>query len=375
MVRVLNFIVACVAAYDQSFQNCLHFVSLWDNTCQSGPVDNSQILSQTGSNVSTLTCSGDESWCAGSAQTDPQESSCTHKSYMCLACLTYNGEVKIRVQSNNMPNTCWQTNPNSPNVADYVNVDFRVTWNADMTRVLNYLDSDFATPADVDTVLCDLQRTSSSNMHSSITYVEVDNSISMDHWSGFTRNNVALYNGLDITNQDIMETASDEFDGCLSRASANDNAQHVHTISPCVNGNGAVGSQTRKPGACGDNLDCFPKDNSYELGSWSTLNAKFGGVYGLARDGHVIFGPYNGDGELWTCDDVDQCNGFFLDDGSYGYASTTFFPYTVGCWGPAPTGHTYKPGCSQNACGFDASVSSIGFSALVIGILSLNAAL
>jgi len=79
----------------------------------------------------------------------------------------------------------------------------------------------------------------------------------------------------------------------------------VHTISPCVNGSGVTGSKSRKPGACGDGLNCFPRDNSYMLGSWSTLNAKFGGVYGLARDGHVIFGPYNDEGELWSCDDVD----------------------------------------------------------------------
>jgi hypothetical protein len=66
-----------------------------------------------------------------------------------------------------------------------------------------------------------------------------------------------------------------------------------------------------------------------------TDTANYGGVVGLAKDGHVIYGPYNDYGELWSCDDVDYCNGFFLDDTSYGYASTTFFPYTVGCWGPA----------------------------------------
>ena len=48
-------------------------------------------------------------------------------------------------------------------------------------------------------------------------------------------------------------------------------------------------------------------------------------------DGHVIYGPYNIAGELWDWDDVDVCNGFFHTDGSYNYASTTFFPYTVGC--------------------------------------------
>ena len=68
---------------------------------------------------------------------------------------------------------------------------------------------------------------------------------------------------------------------------------------------------------------------------WTDDSDTYGGVYGIALDGHVIYGPYNEDGELWSCEDLDVCNGFFLSDGAYGYASTTFYPYTVGCWGPA----------------------------------------
>ena len=67
----------------------------------------------------------------------------------------------------------------------------------------------------------------------------------------------------------------------------------------------------------------------------STSN--FGGVYGIARDGHVIYGPYNEQGEIWNCEDHDVCNGFFTAAGSYAYASTTTFPYVIGCWGPGPS--------------------------------------
>jgi hypothetical protein len=76
---------------------------------------------------------------------------------------------------------------------------------------------------------------------------------------------------------------------------------------------------------------------------------KYGGVFGIAKDGHVIYGPYNAKGELWSCYDHDSCNGFFLEDGSYGYVSSTFFPYTVGCWGPA-TKQIYTASCSINSC-------------------------
>lgn len=99
-----------------------------------------------------------------------------------------------------MPNSCWQTNTSNPNVADYVNVDFRVTWNADMTSVENYQASDFASGSDIDNVLCDIQRTSSASMHSTITYVEVGSSTSMSTWSGISKNNIALYNGLALGN-------------------------------------------------------------------------------------------------------------------------------------------------------------------------------
>lgn len=89
-----------------------------------------------------------------------------------------------------------------------------------------------------------------------------------------------------------------------------------------------------------------------------TSTSNYGGIFGIAKDGHLIFGPYNANGELWSCDDVDFCNGFFLTDTSYGYASTSFFPYTVGCWGPA-NGQlgTYIPSCSTNTCGFGTFIS------------------
>ena len=67
-------------------------------------------------------------------------------------------------------------------------------------------------------------------------------------------------------------------------------------------------------------IESFPKD---EIDS----------VIGLAIDGNPLLGPYNSDGELWTADELDKCNGVILDDGSYAYVSTTFAPYTVGCWG------------------------------------------
>ena len=34
---------------------------------------------------------------------------------------------------------------------------------------------------------------------------------------------------------------------------------------------------------------------------------------GLAKDGHIIYGPYRIDGTLWQTCDVDICNGRMID--------------------------------------------------------------
>merc|ERR1711957_733807 len=90
----------------------------------------------------------------------------------------------------------------------------------------------------------------------------------------------------------------------------------------------------------------------------------------------VIYGPFNADGETWSCDDIDMCNGFFLADGSYGYASTSFFPYLVGCWGPAYASHDFTPTCTENGCTYsseDDSDSDSDSDSSAISSLSLSA--
>ena len=54
---------------------------------------------------------------------------------------------------------------------------------------------------------------------------------------------------------------------------------------------------------------------------------------GIAKDGHIVYGPYDDSGMLFKGEDVDVCNGLTID-GTYAYVSTSFHPYFVGCWGP-----------------------------------------
>ena len=169
----------------------------------------------------------------------------------------------------------------------------------------------------------------------------------------------------------------------MTHAAPTTNALHVHSITPCTGDTPVKGSTTVKPGVCtATDIDCTV--NTFWEAGWTKPASGVetnGGIYGLAKDGHVIYGPYNTAGELWSCDDVDACNGWWPDaaTGEYAYASTTFFPYTVGCWGPAGPSGTGKltipagPTCSTNGCPEGGSLSGINFSYLVTaGLIMLN---
>lgn len=54
----------------------------------------------------------------------------------------------------------------------------------------------------------------------------------------------------------------------------------------------------------------------------------------MAKDGRLIYGPYNEDGNLFQPCDLDLCNGCLIN-GFYSYVATAFYPYIVGCWGPS----------------------------------------
>lgn len=163
-----------VAGYDQSLTDCQAFVTAMDADCNSGSVvdiSTTALLDNT-SLTTELTCTGDASWCVGTLQTDATATVCVHKYLYCMACFTdANSVVQIRVQSNNMPNKCWESSASNPNVADYVTVDWTTTWNPNMTGIENYVATDFDTQDETESVLCDITRTANANMNAVTTIV------------------------------------------------------------------------------------------------------------------------------------------------------------------------------------------------------------
>jgi len=110
---------------------------------------------------------------------------------------------------------------------------------------------------------------------------------------------------------------------------------------------------------------------AYALQSWPWRN-DYGGDFGIARDGHVIVGPYNAQGELWDCTQLDVCHGTFLADGSYVYVPTATFPHLIGCWGPAPVNnHRVSTRCSALTCAAGTDNGASVLATAAAGIMAL----
>lgn len=158
-------------------------------------------------------------------------------------------------------------------------------------------------------------------------------------------------------------------DNCLTSTDTTLYQLHYHSLGLCMKPSDYT-SKTVVPTLCKDEDDdnCTDDPFKWALASWTNTD-NHGGDVGLARDGHVIKGPYNTDGELWACDEHDICNGVFLSDGSYAYVATETFPYIVGCWGPAHEQNN-RASCSNKTCG---AVSQLVFfaSALAAAVLAI----
>jgi hypothetical protein len=118
-------------------------------------------------------------------------------------------------------------------------------------------------------------------------------------------------------------------DACLGSTYSSDaGAYHYYSMSPCL-----MPSIAQLYGfSCEAEPNCKENKIEYLTSNFSSSLQTIVPV-GLAKDGHIIYGPYRIDGSLWEACDVDVCNGRFIN-GYYSYVMTTFHPYTVGCWGP-----------------------------------------
>jgi len=197
-----------------------------------------------------------------------------------------------------------------------------------MSGVENYTSSDFDTSAKTDEILCDLQRTASSNMHSSSGYVEsrrrrelqppachpnctgppdggsgggTTGGEALATAAGIMLTGSYMYNALDGSNADAVENEGDTLDVCLSHPSPNSQF-HYHFWGACMHKNLGYWSDTDSPPLCRDSSGCVSGTGAFTLAAASTSQSvaytasNWDTPIGLARDGHLILGPYNSDG-------------------------------------------------------------------------------
>jgi len=164
-----------------------------------------------------------------------------------------------------------------------------------------------------------------------------------------------IYNALALGNADAVETEADTMDTCLSHPSPF-GGFHYHMWGPCLKSGMGFHDDSAAPDLCRDTDGCTDDIGTFAIESKLSSNSEYtftaanwDDPIGLARDGHVVIGPYKSDGDNWGCDDRDACNGAFVD-GSYVYVGSSTFPYVVGCWGPGPDA-SWAPTCSSSGCG------------------------
>lgn len=310
---------------------------------------------------------------------------CTFTRKLCVTCAENAGTVYITVQSNGLPNHCFTSTVNNPTSMER---EWSVVFNADVTDVQNYTETDFDTSAKADELLCDLQRTSSSNMLDLVDYTITDSrrrlqpppchpnctgpgpddggnsgggggAEALGTAAGIGLSGAYIFNALDGNNTDAVESEGDTLDVCLNHPTPSSEF-HYHYWGACLVKDYGYWSDTDAPSLCRDAADdaCLTATDDFTIaaadasaGSFYTAD-NWDGPIGLARDGHIILGPYKSDGTRYGCDDRDQCNGAFVGDDAdvYAYVGSGEFPYVVGCWGPGPAA-TVAPSCSNNACG------------------------
>lgn len=345
-MKVVAFVIGCVQAYSGSLGDCEAFAALFSNTCS----DEVATADWNSASTQQITCTG-ANICVGDTEFNKSNThNCQHQSKLCVTCKQTN-KVWIRVQTNSMPFHCY-TSPEFPNnearAPIYYDWDWTVEWNKDVYRWENYGSGEIKDQQTTDALLCNHEITKFDNVPSFFT---LNQGADIERAVGVARDNTLIFNSLsafevDTVDLDLLsdkETFQEYFDDCLGYIDT-DQYYAYRALSKCLKTN---------PNRLTPGINTLV--NTIDLGEtykerWIST-ADYGKPFGLAKDGHVIFGPYNKDGELWSCEDVDFCNGFFLADQSYVYASTTFYPYTVGCWGPAEGQlGQFTPSCTSNAC-------------------------
>lgn len=277
---ILFMILICVNQVDSgasnSLSDCNTVAAKFDNTC--GGTAPTSITTTAGINV-TCTSGFTSSTCPGTYSSG----TCVFAHKMCVTC-SGTTTIRIRVQTNGLPRYC----PNSPNAIVQTNIDFTTNFNPDVS--INSPVHSPSTQAALYGIVCNISSQASVPSWSSFTLGS--NSVSLSTVAGVSIDGVSIENVNSANNIDPFyppgNNSAEMVDACLGHPNFA-NVYHYHMASGC-----AVNRPTGSIQSCASVSACAANVSNYGVtlfSSYKTLT-----VIGIAKDGHIIYGPYYSSG-------------------------------------------------------------------------------
>ena len=262
---------------------------------------------------------------------------CTWQQKLCITCI--NGStVRIRVQSNGLPRRC-TTVPSHASITER-NIDFEVNFNPDVS--VQSLHHNLSTASALNNILCNISN--HVNVPSTSALVQLPISMPLHVLAGVAVDGVSILNVNSLNQVDPFYPpvgfSPEGADQCLSHPTGHGEF-HYHIASGCM-----INPPPGNVSNCGPNIGCLNNVSSYSIGSFPSNRTLT--IIGIAKDGHVIFGPYLSPG-VEASSGLDICNGMFYDSiENYAYFATRTYPYITGCFGPGNY-PSFTPNCTTNS--------------------------
>jgi hypothetical protein len=302
------------------------------------------ITATTGVNV---TCSETGVYCPGQNISGV----CVWQRKLSAVCRNASGVIKIRIQTNGLPPRCAFVPTSGPFVE--LDVDFEVNFNPDVN--VNSPNQDFTSVSSLSQYMCTL--TYPMTVPSASGFVNYGSAMTIVTATGISVDGVMMFSPDSANNVDPFYpppgAQSEQVDTCLAHCQQG-GIYHYHISSGCM-----VNPPNGSISPCQGTPACYSNISSYAMSGFSNYQTMT--VIGVAKDGHVVYGPYLSSNNRVTSG-FDVCNGMFYDSiGNYAYFATSTYPYLVGCFGPGNY-PSFGPNCTTNgASSYSMSSYAISF--------------
>ena len=277
-------------AYTQSLLDCKAVAAQFRNTCQH------KDYSTPARTVNRMTPETFE--CPGKPRCIPSGrkvgTTCAWERRLCVTCRDVSGVTKIRIQTNNLPDHCVQSDS-----VKAQNFDFEVPFNPKKSH--GSWDLRLDSQRKLDSAVCRIVK----NYDARAKGIVENGAAESAHAMGIAINGVAFQFANQIKEDPVYPiTVLNEqpLDLCLghNQRDSVSGMYHYHDVSPCINSTFLRG---RSMSSCADVDECKADVTAWALSGFAAMRTKT--VIGIGKDGHVLYGPYDGAGELWRPSDVE----------------------------------------------------------------------